>query len=398
MSELLLARLPVYAPDLSVFAYLLRTDLPGVASEADYEEQHAHLLFSALTRSDVTEVEAGKPLFIALSRPLLNEENLRLLDCERFKLAVPFSELDDACIEHLIALSQSGFEIAVSDYRYAPENRRVLLGCRYLFMDAATEDAAIKKAQSEAKRFDVRVIATGIADHETLKRMRALKVDGYMGEFLTKPDLFNPVKVSSNRLIVYRLLEALQDPNVNLTVIENLLAQDNRLSYKLLKVLSSPHYAGAGRDIHSVRDIIMLMGLDQLKTWATLIALTNIEDKPYELMVTTMLRAKMAERIAESMGVETPAMAFMTGLLSTLDALLDRTMDDVLGELPVATQVKDALLTQNGPIGAILADILNYERAQWDALGGKLLSRDDYRRIYTESVIWASKLCSTLSG
>lgn len=396
MSQLLLTRLPLYGPDLSVFAYFLRTNLIDESGAERADVADAHLLITALTGSPLSQTEGEQRLFIPLSKALLTEENLRLIPADRFVIVVDDAEMDDGLIDQLTGFAQKGHEFAVRNFQYRPEARRQLFTVRYLLVSAQNSDQAIGKVVSEAKRMDIPVIASDVADHETLKRMRALKVGGYMGEFLTKPDLINPVQVSSNRLIVYKLLEALADPDVNFDVLENLLAKDNRLSYKLLKVLNSPAYAIAGRPITSLRDIILFMGLDQLKSWATLIALTNIEDKPYELMVTTMLRAKMAERMAALLGVENPETAFMTGLLSTLDALLDREMIDVLEELPVSAAIKDALLQGAGTVGQILTDVLNYERGDWNALAGGLMSKDDYRRIYAESVIWASKLCSTL--
>lgn len=398
MSELLLTRLPVYAGDLSVFAYFLSVDYPESRPEAPYDVENAHLLISALTRPDIQAVDDGKPFFIALSKHLLSSDYLDLLPKDKFFITLPEHELDDAAIDTLTAYSQKGYSFGISHYRYTVATRRVLFAVKHVFVEAKEDDATFRKVVAEAKRFNIQVIATGVDDHASAKRLHALKVNGLMGDFLTKPDLFNPIPVSSNRLIVFKLLEALQDPDVNFDVLENLLSQDNRLSYKLLKVLNSPGYVSVGRKVTSVRDIIVIMGLAQLKSWATLLALTNIEDKPYELMVTTMLRARMAQGMAEALGVETPEMAFMAGLLSSLDALLDRTMADILAELPVSAPVKEALLHYEGPLGKILSDVIHYERGQWEALSDGLLARNDYRRLYTESVIWASKLCTTLSS
>lgn len=397
MSELFVTRLPVYAQDLEVSAYVLQTDYSEAQEGRTQDVEQASLLVSALVRPSLLDVAGDKPVYIRLSKDMLSGDYLDLLPKERFAIVVPCEGLDAAAVDTMTAFSQKGLRFALSDFALTPETRRVLFSVKTLFVPAERDEAEVRKLRAEAKRFGIAVIATGIAEHETLKRVRALKVDGYMGDFLTKPDLFKPVTESSNRLIVYRLLDALQDPNVGIDVLENLLAKDNRLSYKLLKILNSPQYASLGRHVSSLRDLIMVMGLDPLKSWVTLIALSNIEDKPYELMVATMLRAKMGEQMAKALGVQTPEMAFMVGLLSTLDALLDREMVDVLDELPLNAGIKDALLQHAGPLGTILRDVINYEKGNWAALAGSLLAREDYRRIYTESVIWASKLCSALS-
>ena len=49
-----------------------------------------------------------------------------------------------------------------------------------------------------------------------------------------------------------------------------------------------------------------------------------------------------------------PEAAFTVGLFSVLDALMSMRMEDVLSELPLSTELSQALLTGDGLLGELL--------------------------------------------
>lgn len=54
------------------------------------------------------------------------------------------------------------------------------------------------------------------------------------------------------------------------------------------------------------------------------------------------------------------------GMFSTLPHLIDAPMEEILAELPVADEVKEALLTGTGPGGALYRLTQAYEGADWE--------------------------------
>ena len=55
-------------------------------------------------------------------------------------------------------------------------------------------------------------------------------------------------------------------------------------------------------------------------------------------------------------------------MFSTLGYLVDAPMEEILTEVPVADEVKNALLHQEGTAGKLYALLLSYERADWDQI------------------------------
>jgi EAL and modified HD-GYP domain-containing signal transduction protein len=61
---------------------------------------------------------------------------------------------------------------------------------------------------------------------------------------------------------------------------------------------------------------------------------------------------------------------FTVGLLSVLDALLDRPMQDLVAELPLSQLLRDALCGQSSSrLGVVLRRTIAHEGANWSDLG-----------------------------
>jgi c-di-GMP-related signal transduction protein len=68
--------------------------------------------------------------------------------------------------------------------------------------------------------------------------------------------------------------------------------------------------------------------------------------------------------------------AFMTGILSLLDALLEVPMSQVLGEISLPEEVREALLFRTGRLGHLLQVVEALEQGATDAVRA-LLAEDD---------------------
>lgn len=58
------------------------------------------------------------------------------------------------------------------------------------------------------------------------------------------------------------------------------------------------------------------------------------------------------------------------GMFSLIDAFLDRPLAEVLVELPLTTEIKQALLGEDNRFGLIYNLILSYEKADWVNVSG----------------------------
>ena len=89
-------------------------------------------------------------------------------------------------------------------------------------------------------------------------------------------------------------------------------------------------------------------------------------DKPAELIRLSLTRARFAELLAISHGqLRDTGMAFLTGMMSLMDAILDEDMPSVMGKLPLTNEIKGALLHDEGLLATYLRLVKFYEQADW---------------------------------
>jgi EAL and modified HD-GYP domain-containing signal transduction protein len=129
------------------------------------------------------------------------------------------------------------------------------------------------------------------------------------------------------------------------------------------------------------------MGKHQRSNWAGLAMLESIDDKPRELMVTAMVRSSMCRQLGAALRQKNLDQFFTVGLLSVMDALLDRPLREALLLLPLADNVKHALLEYKGLLGTALECTKAYERADWENVWCAGLDEKTVRDAYLTSIV-----------
>ncbi len=169
------------------------------------------------------------------------------------------------------------------------------------------------------------------------------------------------------------------------------------LTYKLLRYLNSPVF-GLRIEIHSISHALQLLGERELRKWIAVVAVGVLADgKPDELMKIPLVRGRFCELIAPHAGMADQASdLFLLGLLSVTDAILDQPLDVILEELPVRTDIKEALLEQHVPYREVLELALALERADWDdvsAFASSVNMREEQiSELYISAVDWSNVL------
>ena len=149
---------------------------------------------------------------------------------------------------------------------------------------------------------------------------------------------------------------------------------------------------GLSKKVQSIRQALTLLGIRKIKDWVSLLALSQIDGKPRELMVTAIARAKMSQLLAEMLHMKESDTSFTVGLFSVLDVLLDLPLDEALAQLPLSDDLHRALLGHEGPLGEVLSCVLAYEAGDWDDVHCGTLSNVEIRRAYVDAVEWATSV------
>ncbi|MEY8215034.1 MAG: HDOD domain-containing protein, partial [Colwellia sp.] len=203
-------------------------------------------------------------------------------------------------------------------------------------------------------------------------------------------------------LAMAELLYETSKTDLDLASITSVFERDVSLSYKLLRYANSAIFKRRS-EISTIKQALVILGSGELKRFLGLMfAVTANPDKPVELIKLAMTRAKFCELVAQDMGSELDnSIAFLTGLLSMIDAILDEELSVVLGKLPLANEVKSPLLTKKGLMAAIIKLVEFIEHAQWDKTSiviEKLkLNKEKAAQHYNDALTWADEQ-SSLAG
>ncbi len=363
------ARQPIYREDLKVFAYELLLRHNGLDSPAfaNGDQATAQVLLDTFLEIGLDRVIGPHLAFVTVSRNFLLSGFCESLPKERVVLQLPEDTIPDTTmLDVLSKLATEGYVFAFNLVKYAEWLRPILALTDIVNLDVKALHRETIRGQIELLReFEVRIQAKNIETHEDFEYFKTLKFDYYQGPFICKPQVVSGDKMPANRMTALRLIAKLQDPKLTTEELDQTVSQDVGLSYKLLRYVNSAMHS-LPNEVESIRHAIILVGSRRIGNWAGLILYGQMNDKPGELTITAVVRARMCQQLALATNQKNSDQFFTVGLFSVLDALLDRPMSSALDLLPLAPELKSALIDHRGLMGIALQCVIAYESGDWD--------------------------------
>jgi EAL and modified HD-GYP domain-containing signal transduction protein len=399
----LLARQPIFNVHMKVVAYelLCRSSHINKANFNDGDAASSQVLLSAFTELSINNVVGKHQAFINFTRNLLQTPP----PFDRKQLVVEVIEgqkVDASMLHALKVLRENNYTIALDDFVLTPETEHLIPYADIIKLDVLQLSTSDVNTHIEyLKPFGITLLAEKVETYEMLEFCKSAGFDLFQGYFLARPQIISGRKMSDNRQSVLQLLSAMQDPEVPVDKIEKMLARDAVLSFKLLRLVNSAAF-GLARTIDSLKQAIMLLGLNKIKNWVNILAMSNLGDKPHELSVSALTRARMCELIANQLNGNPKTDGYFTvGLLSTLDAFMDAPMASLLDSISLSKHINDAILRQLGSEGKVLEITTHYEKGAWDKIDWEYLEHNgitagQLAQIYVDTLEWVDKTISDL--
>lgn len=399
--NIFVGRQPIFNRKQQVVAYelLYRAGLENNAGSFDGDRATTDVIINSVLDIGLESLVGKRTAFFNLTGNFIRGDHPLPLDNRQVVLEVLEDiSLDQGVLDGLKSLVDKRYIIALDDFVFRPETVPLLELAHIVKLEVMGQDhATLSERVAQLKPYKVKLLAEKVETYEEFMLCKKLGFDYFQGYFLCKPHVVEGKSLPANRLVVLSLLGKLQDPNADIAELEQLIIQDVSLTYRLLRYINSAYF-GLSKEIESVHRALVLIGINTIKNWVTLLLMSRIDDKPRELMRTALVRARMSELLAEEIGHKEKDQYFTCGLLSVIDALMDRPMDELLAQLPLSTAVKEALLGGKGELGDALESVLAYEKGAWQALAHTPLTPQQYRHSYLEAVMWADESMNTLQS
>ncbi len=394
MDDIYIGRQPIYDAKLNVVAYelLFRSGQVNHANVIDGDRATTNVIVNAITEIGMEQLVGSHRAFINLT----HNHILQMADnpMPELKDRLVLEVLEDVEAENSIItavskLAKEGFTIALDDFIYSEELQPLVDISDIIKIDLMAlndeelESHVIKLANGKRK-----MLAEKVETQEEFDRCKELGFDYYQGYFFSKPQIVKGHSLPANKMAIIKLLSKLQDNDSSTEELAQTISQDVTMSIRVLRFINSAQF-GLSKEVESIQQAIMMMGRTTIRNLANLVTMSQIEDKPHELLIISMIRAKMAENIAQIVNAD-KEICFTTGLFSIIDTLMDQDMTSLIEDLPLAENIKTALLQQEGELGKILRCVLAYESGDWNNANYNKLSTDEIRGCYLNALEWAS--------
>ncbi len=375
--EILYARQPIYNRGLELAGFeLLFRDRSGhnlVPGQFDGDIATSQVLVNAFTESNIDTVCSNRPAFVNFTADTLS----RGVPFSPAKLVVEVLESvppTRGVIRNIIGLRQAGYRIALDDYA-RDDARHPLLAyadivkLEYPLFSSATLATTIVELRRAHPQLTI--LAEKIETVEDFESCREAGCDLFQGYFLARPEAVHGTPMPTSRISVIRLLDTLNDPKTDLHTITEVIRNDPFLSMRMLKLTNSALYYRA-HEITSLRMALMTLGMARIRAYASLLALSKLEDKPHELQRLAATRGFICQELSGQLP-NGPERGFTVGLFSCLDAFFDRFLADILKWIPLSRDITSAILEYKGTLGLILHSVIHHEQdrlddIRWDEL------------------------------
>lgn len=298
-------------------------------------------------------------------------------------------EADEEVVEALGRIKSLGYRIALDDFVLTEKNYPLLDYADIVKIDVLNEMINEETVKLYLSRGLI-LLAEKVEDFVTFQRCRELGFTLFQGFFYAHPEVKpSQFKRKGNKSAQLRLLATLNEPEPEMDHIEALLAQDPQLCIRLLRMCNSPAYRREF-DISSLRQAMLLVGLIKLRKLIVVLMLADSDPCQMLMLPKALSRARMCELLATEMKMESPDSAFLVGILSMMDSLLEEPLDKLCLQLPLSKEVVTALLTRKGKLGEILTLTVSFEDAHLKTHSASVLDR--LNRCYLQSVSWATQM------
>ena len=339
-----------------------------------------------------------KKTFMTFTPALLFRNTPKIFDKDKIVIQIE----DNIVIHSLAAIliskyKDAGYHFAINDFQFTPKYFSMLEYVDYIkvqLMDEMDDNhrSSVANVVDMAHGFQKEIIATGVNTREAYDLAKELQVDYVEGNFISSATTTKASKMDFMQGNLYQLIMEITKEEPDVEILEEIITRDASLTYALLKMANSAYFA-VHHETTSIRQALVRVGISQLKQWVYLLSFEDkSENSSEELLKTSFLRANLASALVKKLKKFeiTASDAYLMGMFSTLEYMIDAPMEEILFEIPIIKEVKDALIYQEGKAGKLYQLILHYERAEWSEI--KELAEDlglhtnEMAQIYMECV------------
>ncbi len=376
-SEAYLARQPILDRRGELFAYELLYRDPNCGNAIqNHSVSTAVVLSNLMNHFGFEEVVGTRRAFVKVDDVFLMKGHILSVPKEKFVFSL-FDTIDlrPALIERIEELHGMGYRFAINDtnptvdmaVKFAP----VLKYIDYVKANMADSDTERSTEEyAWVKQNGLSFIATKVESPEIHQRCLEIGADGFQGYYFAQPELQQRDALSAEQMAVLEIWKLIM-ADAPAKALVAAFEQVPTLVIQLIKYLNSAAFSFKV-PIKSIGQVLSLLGRMPLMQWLLLI----IHARGRVAEGHSVLQSLLINRVETMVGLHrlmpSPASSekevYFVGLLSFIEVLFGIPIGKVLDELNVDDSVREALIRQNGELGALLSAARSIEHFDTEAI------------------------------
>ncbi|MDO6446758.1 HDOD domain-containing protein [Colwellia sp. 1_MG-2023] len=397
------ARQPILDINKNVIAYelLFRDGKSNSFPNIDPNLATSNILTNNHLTLGIEQITGDLPGYINFHAITLIRRFPSFLDPKKVVIEI-LEDLDvsNKLIETVKLLKEKGYTLALDDFDF-DKKWDVLLP----FIDIIKVDVLafslldISKLIRTLPDSNITLLAEKVETLEQFEKLKMLGFTSFQGYFFAKPEILKQRKITTAKQNILDLIGQASKTELDNEVIGDIFSADPGLTYKLLRFINSPTY-GNNQEITSLKHALVYIGELELKKFITLLALSDLNaGKCDEVMRLSLNRAKFCELVSQTkLDEENPPKAFLTGMLSMIDGVLDHDLEFVLKALPIHPEIKSALRNESNYLNDYLTLAKLIETGDWqksEAFAKKIdLTAEYCFETHQEALAWTDGMLS----
>lgn len=406
--EVFIGRQPIFNRDEEIVAYELLYRNNGVNKfpQIDSDKATIEVLINSFLTIGIKEVSNGYPSFINFTENLIMQEELELLSPN--KVVIELLEdipITPVLVNRLKEIKSKGFKIALDDFildekvQIYDDLFKLVDYIKIDFINSSEQERAIVENKVKGQYPHIQLLAEKVETRREYEQAKHLGYSLFQGYFFQQPQIIKGTDIPANLLQYFQIISLLREDEMDIDRIVENIEQEISLTYRLLKLIN--HTSKRSKlKVRSIKQAILLLGLTELRKWIYLLAMRESDLQQNgevfnELMYASIFRAKVCEKCARLNYQANYSEYFLVGLFSLIDALLNRPINMILAQLPLAETILETISGADTEMTPYLQFSIAVSKLDWveiEPLAQQLnIPIDDILPMYEEVSAWVKE-------
>ena len=379
MQNVYLGRQPIIDRESKLRAYeILYRDSSKRSNINGDRYASSSVISSILNRFGTTSILGDKRGFIKIDEKFLLNDLIFSVPDKFFVFSLLESiEMNERVVERIHQLYEKGYVLVLNDIKFTEASMKkyeeIFEYISFVKIDFEQElEYGLGDIILELKSKDVQVVATKIENAKMYNKARKLGCEWFQGYFFAEPKILESPQYEPSQMNVLNLYNLLiQDTNLDDITIE--FEKNPEITVQLLQFINSGVFIFQSK-IASIHHVLTLVGRKSLAEWLMLMIYSKSVSKKNEhtpLMIMIKNRTELMERILQTINPEARSNmlgeAYLVGVLSLIDVVFQKKLEDILDSIHISDSVKDAILEEKGILGDIFKLVKDIEAFDTEA-------------------------------